>query len=280
MKILAATRMKLSASLALASLLLPSMLTAQVPVRNRVNDAAINAAIGVVVGAMWAAIRRTSVIKGAGQGLAGGLIISEGRQTAARTFQGAGLIGREISAVGVSLVASVGKPATTFSFPFGPLSVQYAKGAFDWRVQVADCVITVATALSPHTSFDLGLSLSAGVPVFRTHGSGVTGLQGTDASGITQGAVIWLEPTAFVSDYRTRQVLGHESVHVTQEDFVQNALALPIESAVLEQTSAGRSFLRHFDLGVLGDASALLLAHLIPYRSQPWEKEAYGLEAR
>jgi hypothetical protein len=272
-------RMKFSASVARVFLLFPSVLTAQVPVRNRVSDAAINAAIGGVAGAMWSMIRRTSVSKGAGQGLAGGLIVSGGRQTAARTFFGAGLIGREVSAVGVSLVASVGKPSTTFAFPWGPVSVQYSKGLIDWRVNVADCIITAATALSPHTSLDFGYSLSAGVPVFRTHGSGVTGLQGTDASGVTQGAVIWLEPSAFTSERRARRVIGHESVHVTQEDFVQKALALPAESALIGRSSWGKTFLKHFDLGVLGYASALAVAHQIPYRSQPWEREAYGLQS-
>jgi hypothetical protein len=272
--------MNCCASFALTFVLLPSALSAQIPARIRVNDAAINAAIGGVVGGGWAMIRGTSVSKGFGQGLAGGLIVSGGRQTAAKTFQGAGFLGREISAVGVSLVSSVGKPATTLSFPVGPLSIQYAKGAFDWRVQVADCLITAATALSPHTRLDPGLSLSAGVPVFRTHGSGITGREGTDASGVTQGAVIWLGPSAFTSEHRSRRVLGHESVHVTQEDFYQNTVALPIEAALLEKFSFGRAFLKHFDLGVLGDASALALAHFIPYRSQPWEKEAYALEGR
>jgi hypothetical protein len=272
--------MKLSAPFVRALLLFPSVLTAQVPVKNRVSDAAINAAIGGVTGAMWSIIRHTSVSKGAGQGLAGGLVISGGRQTAASTFFGAGLIGREVSAVGVSLVASAGKPSAIFAFPWGPITVQYSKRSIDWKINVADCIITAGTALSPHTSFDLRYSLSAGVPVFRTHGSGITDLEGTEASGVTQGAVIWLQPSAFTSERRTRRVIGHESVHVTQEDFLQKAWALPAESALIGRSAWGKAFLKHFDLGVLGYASALMVAHQIPYRSQPWEREAYGLEAR
>jgi hypothetical protein len=257
-----------------------SDLSAQVPARNRVNDAAINAAIGGVVGAAWAAMRGASVLKGAGQGVTGGLIISGGRQTAASTFQEAGLLGRELSAAGVSLVASAGQPAMTFRFPFGPLSVQYANQAFDWRINVADCAIAAVVALTPHAQLDLPLSLSAGAPVFRSRGFDIAGTDNSDARGLTYGAVIWLKRRPFEPDDRVRQVLGHESVHVTQEDFVQNALALPVESAALRRAPWGKVFVRHFDLGLLGDASALALAHFIPYRSQPWEREAYGLESR
>jgi hypothetical protein len=265
---------RIACALALCSSVLP----AQVPARNRLNDVAINAAIGGVVGAAWAAVRRTDIARGFGQGVAGGVVMSAGRQTTALTFHGAGFVGRETSAIGTSLIASVGKPKTTLTFPFGPFSLQYSQGTFDWRLHLMDLGLATATALSSHTRLDWALSLESAAPVFRVHHAGVTS-GSADALGVAYGSVVWLRPGALVSDFRTRQILGHENVHVAQDDFVQNDLTLPIEAAVIGQTALGRRFLRHFDLGILGDGAAISLANVIPYSSQPWEREAYGLEA-
>jgi hypothetical protein len=257
-------------------------LPAQVPAKNRLNDVAINAAIGALSGATWAMIRRTRVWDGARRGVEGGVLTSVGRQTAGSVFYGSGLIGREISAIGVSTIANVGLKAQTFSFPVGPLSILYGDGKYDWRLNVTDLALTAGAAASHHTRLDAGLSLRAGAPVFRVSRPSLNGVSpgGETAGGASIGGVIWMSDGAFDSKTGKPFALYHETVHVLQEDFVDGVVGNPVEAVFIGKTRLGRRFLRHLDLGLSGNLGTMALAAVIPYRSRPWEREAFGLASR
>jgi hypothetical protein len=208
--------------------------------------------------------------------------MSIGRQTAGTVFYGSGLLGREVSAIGVSTIATVGLKAQTFTFPIGPFSVQYCEGQYDWRVNVTGLALTAGAAASHHTRLDAALSLRAGAPVFRVRRSSLNALSagGETAGGASVGGVIWMSDGAFDGKTGKPFALYHETVHVLQEDFVDVVIANPAEAALIRKTGFGRRFLRHLDLGLTGNLGTMALAEVIPYRSRPWEREAFGLAPR
>ena len=75
-------------------------------------------------------------------------------------------------------------------------------------------------------------------------------------------------------------MLFHENVHVLQDDFLADAVANPVESALLNRTEIGRRITRHIDLGLLSLPINGIANSLIPYTSRPWEREAYALTPR
>jgi hypothetical protein len=244
----------------------------------RIENLAINTAIGSVTGLVWATIRRSPKTKGALQGAAGGALMSAGRQIAATAFNGSGFLGREISATGVSLTATAGEPKTTLSFPVGPLSLECSEDSFDWRLNVVDFIAIVGLSLSPNTRPDLGKSLSSGAAVFRDRRSSFGQRGDFDIMAISEFGTVRLSRSAFDPFTGKANVMYHENVHILQDDYFQEAIALPAEREVIRHLPFGRRFLRHLDLGAAGPTLEGAMSP-IPYESRPWEREAYALTA-
>jgi hypothetical protein len=252
---------------------------AQVTVRTRVEDVAINGVLGALTGVVWATIRDSRNWKAAEQGLVGGVLMSLGRQTAASPFNGSGFLGREVSAVGVSLITSVGERSTTFTFPVGPVSLEYGEHEYDWRLNVTDFLLTIGMTFYPNTRLDVGKSLSSGVPVFRIRRIDFGQIGDVDLTAAQLAGTILLSRNAFDPLTGKADAIYHENVHILQEDYFEDAIALPAERAVIRPLPFGRRFLKHFDLGLLGPVLGGGISRLIPYQSRPWEREAYGLTA-
>jgi hypothetical protein len=252
-------------------------LPAQVTTRARTSDVLCNGAIGAITGVLTAAFRHRPIEREIARGLVGGGLISVGRQIAGAHTPGLGFIGREVSGIGVSLIASAGEPETTLSFPFGPLTIESRAGQWNWRLNVASFVATVGLSLSPNTRLDVGRSFESGTPVFqdRRIGFGVSGpIQET---GYELLGTIRLARDAFDPRTGATPVIYHENVHVLQDDYWNQSIALPTERWVLRHLHLGATFKNHFDLGLLGPASITLLNRAIPYSSRPWEKEAAAI---
>lgn len=254
----------------------------QVSVGGRAEDFGINAAIGVVTAAAWSIARGRGVagLKSAlGYGLAGGLTVSAARQVAASPFNGAGFVGREISAAGISLITSSGSEHVTLSFPVGPVRLQLKDGrTFDWRVNAADAGDAIVNLVRGETRLDPGLSLSSGTFVFRdTRNTFTTGDRGsTEAIGEEELGNIKLARDAFYAPGAPR-ALYHENVHVLQEDYLSEAVVNPIERAILNHLHVGRLITRHVDLGILSSQVEVIANAAVPYDARPWEREAYLL---
>jgi hypothetical protein len=244
----------------------------------RVENLAINTAIGSVTGLVWATIRHSPKAKGALQGAAGGALMSAGRQIAATAFNGSGFVGREISATGVSLTATTGEPKTNLSFPLGPVSVECSEDSFDWRLNVVDFIAIVGLSLSPNTRLDLRKSLSSGAAVFRDRHASFGQRGDFDIMAISEFGTVRLSRSAFEPFTGKANVMYHENVHILQDDYFQEAIALPAERQVIQHLPFGRRFLRHLDLGVAGPVLEGAMSP-IPYESRPWEREAYALTA-
>ncbi len=254
--------------------------SAQVSVGMRAQDIGINAAIGLATATVWGVLRghgiASGITGGIERGIIGGAAMGVGRQVAASPFDGSGLAGREISAVGISLITSAGAEHMTLSLPVGPVQLQLIDGrTFDWRVNATDAVAAVLRATHTGTRVDAGLSLSSGTFVFRDRRQSFHTSSGeADAAEFFES--ITLARSAFNGTDRPN-VLFHENVHVLQNDYLADAVTNPIERALLNRTSFGRRLTRHVDIGILSLPVNILANSAIKYTARPWEREAYAL---
>lgn len=215
-------------------------------------------------------------------GAAGGVATYAGKRLSVEEFWGAGLIGRQVAAVGTSVTrnAGEGRPALGHvMLPLGPVRL-YAEPRsavpIRARVDAANLVATVATAFQGDTRFDWGASLSSGAPVFRREGAGLdVGWDGAHVAGVV--LVRDLLPGEAGGEFVPRgTVLAHERVHVVQYDQTFLLLAEPLEGWLLERSGWGAAPHRWVDVG----ANVFLWGGLnaaIPYRARPWEAEADAL---
>jgi hypothetical protein len=253
---------------------------AQVSPGMRVQDVGINAGIGLVTATVWSVARGRGFTAGVWRGIVGGATVSVGRQVAASPFSGSGFTGREISAVGISLITSSGSDHLTLSFPVGPVQLQLVDGsAFDWRINATDAVAAVISATGKRTRLDARLSLSSGTFVFRSE-RGTFHTASGEATGSEFFESIKLASDAFDAQGRVPNVLFHENVHVLQDDHLETTVANPIARAVLERTEIGRRIRRHVDIGLLSVPLNGLANGVVPYAARPWEREAYALTPR
>lgn len=257
----------------LALMLLPATpATAQVSTNARVSNLAANAAIGAVLAAARQVFGRHQFMRPIVLGALGGAIQGAGRQVAAGRSTASGLIGRQVSALGISATYSAGADSLVLIAPVWLITFEVRpqqQNRFRARVNLMDFAF-VTSALIEGRSLDVGSSLVAGAPVFTRP------FARTDVElGYTRMGVIFLmngTPPAL-----RREVLSHEAVHLLQWDAYNQLVANPIERTLVRSVPGGRSLSRFLDLGVLSPTSALLLAQQIPYDRQPWEREAYLL---
>jgi hypothetical protein len=257
----------------LAFILLPTgPAGAQVSTSARVSNLAANAAIGAVLSAARQAFGRGEFARPVMLGALGGAIQGAGRQVAAGRSTASGLVGREVSALGISLTYSAGADSLVLIAPLWLVTFEVRprqQNRFQARVNLMDLAF-VTSAVIDGRSLDVGSSLVAGAPVFTRP------IVPTDRElGYSRMGVIFLmngTPPAL-----RREVLSHETVHLLQWDAYNQLLANPIERALVRSMPGGKSLSHFVDLGILSPTSALLIARRIPYERQPWEREAYLL---
>lgn len=237
-----------------------------------VEDVAVGAAnglLGGVTAALSAWLRDQPIGDAFLQGSVGGGVVFVGKRVAAEEFGCAGLLGRELAALGSSMTANAGRGRGWLEevwLPVGPLWVQVAPAAgLRARVNMLDVGLLAWATARPELRFDWTASLSNGTPIFHSPGHHI--LFGDRAvRGFASGGVVALGARG--DDDRTR---AHEMAHVIQHDFVVHSWSRPIETR-------GWSFLTDrvvpLDLGV-----ALLLGFVPPLRSLV-EREAEVLDSR
>ena len=213
----------------------------------------INALVsGVTAGALQH-FRDESFADGFVRGALGGSVHYAGMRVAAQRFDGAGLLGRQVSAAGVSMVrnASDGRPLLERMFvPLGPLHlyVDLADGiAVQPKVNVSALTVLLSALAEPALDWDAGATLSAGAPVFRLHGRTLIS-DGRGVGGFAESGSI------FISEIPARQlahVLAHERAHVLQSDWLFLAWSDPMESWILKRVPLGSTLYRYADFNVL-----------------------------
>lgn len=114
------------ARIAIAALLVPAAtpIRAQVSTNARVSDLAANAAIGAVLAAARSMLGGRGLTRPALLGAVGGVLQGAGRQVAAGRSTASGLVGRQLSAAGISLTYSAGADSLVLIVPIGLITLE------------------------------------------------------------------------------------------------------------------------------------------------------------
>jgi hypothetical protein len=242
----------------------------------RVAHLAVNGALGGFSAAMFALARGKNPWRAAFMGFGGGVAMGAGKQVAGRRFDGAGLVGRQLAALGTSFVRAASEDTMVVLVPIGPMTLEVRPRAVD-RVRPRVNLVGAATVLyyvvRADTRVDLRATLSAGAPVFRFPTETVSTRDGIIFGRMDFGTLV-LGAAPSVLDDQRRMTMPHESIHVVQYDFLEHALALPPERAILQKLGVGERFLRHVDVGAISVMLAGVLQMQMSYDERPWEREA------
>jgi hypothetical protein len=237
-----------------------------------------NGAIGGTVAGVRALVSGKREWRAVLAGFGGGVLTGMGKQVAAARFSGAGLVGRQVGALGTSLIYSATADTAVFFTPIGPATLELRPRSANrvrLRLNAAQVVMLAHAVGQGRTYLDGDATLWAGTPVFRRPRTKMPVSENTN--GYAMPGAIFLARDELRPGEMRRTVLPHETVHVIQWDVLSYLVTLPLERAVVEQIPGGRWLSRYVDLGVLGPLAVYTLAQHIPYVSQPWEREAYLL---
>jgi hypothetical protein len=274
---------------ALAALALPGVCRAQdtrTPVwAGDLSVLAGNALFGGVTAGVLQKARGGSFRDGFERGMVGGAGVYAGKRIAAARWPGAGLVGREVSAVGASVVrnAGAGRPSLhEVMLPVGPLNLYVHPGSgrgAHLKVNVLGVVAAVTAAAEPELVLDAGKSLSAGALVFRAPNHYPRSSE-TVAYGFAQPATIIVSDGAARTPGGLPHTLSHERVHVLQGDQVFLHVDAPLEAWVLPRIPGGATVHRYLDFGMVNFYKTALNPVFGSHGKRPWEMEANHLDGR
>jgi hypothetical protein len=230
----------------------------------------------------WA--RGGSFQDGFTRGVAGGVIAYGGKRVAVERFDGAGLIGRQVGALGASITANAAEGRASFerlAFPLGPLELEVHHGEdrhLNLRVDAYSLGAIVYGILKAETRFDLAHSLSAGTVVFVADEYWLR-MRGERWGGTALGSTVIISSSTQFSDISLGRRLAHERVHVLQHDFIAMAFGKMLEEWLLRRVPGGTAVNARVSFSVLAgalNASSLVL----PHARRPGEVEAFFLSGR
>jgi hypothetical protein len=239
-----------------------------------------NAVLGGVSAGVMQRLHGGSFSDGFLRGLAGGAVIYGGKRVAVERFGGAGLVGRQVAAVGGSMIRNAGEGRGTLEqivLPVGPVRL-YVQGAAP-RVRVRADAFTIGWLLyslyEPELRLDAGKSLSAGVPVFLTSDRII--VEGGDtahAGGLAVPGIIMLaDVAAFGRDF-ARRTFEHERIHALQMDQVFLTITDPVEDQVLSRIPGLRRLEPWLDINLSAQFMSLVNSGIPKHLNRPWETEA------
>jgi hypothetical protein len=215
------------------------------------------------------------------RGALGGAVVYGGKRLVVERFDGAGLLGREVAAVGSSMVRNASDGVALFDeliLPFGPirLYVRPADRTVQPKLDALAFGWTIYGIAESELSFDAGESLSAGAPVFVTDGKVIqsSNTDSTHAAGLTESGVIVLAAVpAAGAEFRAR-AFAHERVHILQGDHIFTTWTDPLESRLLRSVPAAARIGRWADVGLSTDVLRVFGIFFDDYDERPWELEA------
>lgn len=237
----------------------------------------VNALLGGVSVGLIRELRGGSFLEGFRGGLVAGGMVYLGKTVAVQHFSGAGLLGRQIGAVGGSVASNVAAgaaPLSRFELPFGPVRLVLDRAARDVGVRVDPLGVgALAYALAdPKFSFDARATLSAGTPVFRASEPEIVGpLGGASAAGLELYSVILLADLSHFDAHTRAEIFAHERVHTLQADAFQAFWGRALLEWLAPDTKGWQRAAGLLDIN-LGEATAHLLDGLL--RQGVWEIEA------
>src|SRR5690606_16767082 len=209
----------------------------------------------------------------------GGAGVYAGKRIAVERFDGAGLLGREVAAVGSSIVrnASDGVPVLDrLILPVGPVRLYIGPAAGPRRIRIDALSLgwTVYGILERKVSLDWSESLSAGAPVFVTRGTVIRHLGDRQTTGVAESGIIIVAGVPAFGAAHRRRTLAHERVHVIQGDHIFTTWTDPLEELLLPLLPGGRAFGRFADIGLSTSVLSLLVPIFPEHDDRPWELES------
>lgn len=264
------------------------MISAQVPETgqspsNDVTYIGANLVLGGLTGGIASAIRGRSILRGFAKGAFGGTVSYLGKRVGAEDMPGAGLIGRQIGAIGASMVRSAafgsGLMVDTLILPIGPvrayvslLDIQDTR----FRVDLEEIAWLAYNLGQEKQTLDLGASLSSGSFVF-TSVEEIRGV-GDIASGRAAPGVLVVRVDG--AGNIPPDVIAHERVHISQFDYLKITAGLPLEGAIRRGIGTDSvEFLDRFDFGFgYYPFQWVLTGAWLPRSRQLFEIEAEYLE--
>jgi hypothetical protein len=234
--------------------------------------AGANMLLGAVTAGIAAGVRRDAILPALARGASGGALVYAGKRVAVDPSFGTGLVGRQISSVGGSIIGNQVMGRGSFdriALAAGPLRVYVGRGVdgVHWALDVPG-IAAVAVGLATGGSVDVPASLSSGAVVVRHSSPGI-------AMAAPGTIVAWLSENPERREY----MYAHEQTHVLQYDQTFLSWGGPFEEWVAEKVPGLRGTLRHleFNLPVLAGAAAAVFFVWREHADQPWEREAIYL---
>lgn len=246
-----------------------------------------NVALGALTGGVLRLLRGGSFGDGLVRGALGGAVSYTAKRIVVQRFPGAGLLGREVNAVGVSIVRNAADGVPTFSrlfLPLGPLPVRARvtlAGGFgvEPRLDLGDALWLADGLATSGLRLDVGESVSSGAPVFQAAGRWLDNGD-HDTRGYAVSRAIFLgDPTLYQQlPAPPALVLSHERVHVLQQDFVLTAWSDPLADATLARLGPGRWVSRYVAVDALGWVPGMMSR--LSYGADGRDRSPAELEAR
>ena len=249
-----------------------------------VTSFGVNSLLGGVTAGLMQEARGGSFADGFTRGALGGALIFGGKRIAVERFAGAGLVGREVAAVGSSIVRNAADARPSLErlvLPLGPVRLYVQRDSAGVRVSPRlDLVTALATGYAvavAELEWDAADSWSSGAPVFRVEDRLIRsrgdeqGPREIGAAGITRAGAIYLSDIPGL-DYA--EDFAHERVHVIQYDQFFWTWTSPAEEWLLERVPGGRRLGRYLDLNLSPLVTQGLQLAFKRYEHRPWELEA------
>jgi hypothetical protein len=238
-----------------------------------------NALLGGLTAGVLQELRGGSFKDGFTRGTLGGLFTYSGKRIASRRFGGAGLVGREIAAVGSSVIrnASEGRPMfERLVLPLGPvrLHVSPATRRLDASFDVYGAAWLAWCIAEPELKMDAKESLSAGTPTFRTNNKVLLAGDRLHAGGLAPAGIVLQSHVPAWGSVMLERILAHERVHVLQEDQILHTWTEPAEQWLLGKLPYGDRIAQRIDLNAGAELMGVLSPLFRGYSSRPWELEA------
>jgi hypothetical protein len=218
------------------------------------------------------------------RGFLGGTVVYGGKRVASERFPGAGLLGREVAAVGNSMVHNAAENRGTFDRLVLPVWIGrlYVDRDGAGGVRVTPRLDLMATFWTVHgvfeeeLRFDAGRTLSAGTPVFMTDNRHIV-VGGDDAGGVTAAGVLYLSDVPAFGEFRGPRLFAHERIHALQMDQIFLTWTRPLERALLATLPGGDRLSRYVDINLSTEFLFGLTLLFPEHGDRPWEIEAIYL---
>jgi hypothetical protein len=270
-----------------AVVVVPCMGAAQSASPKSVNVPVIvgaNVAIGASTATLYRIFHHKRIRSAFFIGGGGGLAIAAGKWIVGRNAAGTTLGGRTLAAVGASVIRNAGEDRPLFkdiAIPYGPLRFNLNPSNahnFPVKVDPATSVILIHELRVHSQRFDSRRSVLSGIPTFHVDSS----KRGGELGGSHVAGVITFRsatPFEYSFPHEVIRIIGHEQVHVLQNDFLYTAVAAPIEDRLADKSAITRVVRRYIDFGIQVPIWSALNSAVV-YQHRPWEREAVTFAGR